>query len=114
MRMIAAAGLASVLASGLGGCTVERPGPPGWFVSVEEIWVRDDGDELPRVLESRLRTNAGALGANGIVLHPNNRRENGTRVDLDVTLDDPFDYFRATAIWIGEGQPPQIPLGRKG
>ena len=87
---------------------------PGKYSVVEEIWVKDDGDELTRVLESRLRTKAGALGANAIVLHPSNRRENGTRIDLRPTFDNPFDYFQATAVWLGEGTRPEIYLGTMG
>lgn len=135
MKAIAVATLAIFLGAGLGGCVVERIGPPGVgptrpitvkprdvrvfadtaaipgrYAVVEEIWIRDDGEELPRVLEDRLREKAGTLGANAIVFHPQNRRENGTRIDLGVTLDDPFDYFRATAVWLGEGQWPEILL----
>lgn len=127
------------LAATLGSCTVERVGPPGVtftrpvvvksrdvlvfadaalmpgkYSVVEEIWVKDDGNELPRVLESRLRTKAGALGANAIVLYPSNRRANATRIDLRPTFDNPFDYFQATAVWLGEGTRPETYLGTKG
>ncbi len=112
MKVVAILGLAVVL----GGCMVQRIGPPGVtltrpvavkardvqvfaepsavpgkYAVVEEIWVKDDGEEYPSEMESRLRTRAGALGANAIVLHPFNRRENGTRVSLKPTFDNPFD-----------------------
>lgn len=123
----------------LSGCTVERVGPPGvaltrpirvrseevkvfqnvadvkgHFSVVDTVFVKDDGQTLPRVLERQLRVMAGARGANAIITDPLNRRLNGTRVDLRPTLDNPFDYFSATAIWIGDGEPPQKYLGTLG
>jgi len=123
----------------LPGCTIERVGPPGVvmtqsvrvkardvkifqtadmvqnrFSVVEDIYVTDNGDELPRVLEDRLRVMAGARGANAIIVHPLNRKLNGTRITVGPTLDDPFKYYRATAIWIGEGPRPERYLGTLG
>lgn len=118
------------------GCTVERIGPPGValtrvvavpagdvlvfqaagdlpsrHVVVEEVWIKDDGEMSPREMESRLRVQAGARGANAIVLHSTNRRDNGFRVDLKLRFDNPFDYYSATAVWIGEGEPQVRNLG---
>lgn len=123
----------------LSGCTIERVGPPGvtltrpirvkaqdvqvfkavadvksHFSVVDSVWVKDDGDTLPRVLERQLRELAGARGANAIITDPLNRELNGTRVDLRPTLDKPFEYFSATAIWIGEGERPEKHLGTLG
>lgn len=122
----------------LSGCTVERVGPPGSitqavrvkardvavydspsavpgrFGVVEEIWVKDTEADSVETMTSELRQKAGAIGANAIVLHPLNRKPNGTRVTLGVQLDNPFDYFRATAIWIGEGERPVRYLGPLG
>ncbi|BCA62726.1 hypothetical protein HMP09_1960 [Sphingomonas sp. HMP9] len=120
----------------LSSCAVERIGPPGvaltqpvrvkaqdvqvfkaaadvkgHFSVVDKVWVKDDGDTLPRVLERHLRALAGARGANAIITDPLNRQLNGTRVDLRPTLDNPFEYFSATAIWIGEGERPEKHLG---
>ena len=83
----------------------------GHFSVVDSVWVKDDGDTFPRVLERKLRELAGSRGANGIITDPLNRKLNGTRVDLRPTLDDPFQYFSATAIWIGEGERPEKYLG---
>lgn len=121
------------------GCAIERIGPPGvtltrpirvkpqdvkvfravadvpgHFSVVDRVWVKDDGEELPRVMEGQLRELAGARGANAIVTDPLNRQLNGTRVDLRPTLDNPFEYFSATAIWIGEGERPETHLGTLG
>ncbi|MEG3170601.1 hypothetical protein U1708_00080 [Sphingomonas sp. ZB1N12] len=123
----------------LSGCTVERIGPPGvtltrpirvkseevkvfqsaadvkdHFSVVDTVFVKDDGQTLPRVLERQLRVMAGARGANAIITDPLNRRLNGTRVDLRPTLDNSFEYFSATAIWIGDGEPPRKYLGTLG
>ena len=123
----------------LSGCMIERVGPPGVvlsrparvaarnvrvfetmaevkgrFVVVEKVFVKDDGKVAPRELESQLRQLAGARGANAIVTDPLNRKPNGTRVDLKPTLDNPFDYFSATAIWIGDGERPVKYLGTMG
>ncbi len=117
-------------------CAVERLGPPGVtltrpirvkaddvrvfssaadvegrFTVVDSIRIKDDGDTLPRGLERQLRVIAGARGANAIILDPLNRQLNGTRIHLRPTLDNPFDYFGATAIWIGEGERPETYLG---
>jgi len=84
------------------------------FSVVDTVFVKDDRQTLPRVLERQLRVMAGARGANAIITDPLNRRLNGTRVDLRPTLDNPFDYFSATAIWIGDGEPPRKYLGTLG
>ena len=121
----------------LSGCTIERVDPPGVMVTrpirvqardvqvfetmaevkgrfsvVDSIYVKDDGKTDPQLLERELRDLAGARGANAIVTDPLNRKLNGTRVDFRPTLDDPFDYFSATAIWIGDGERPEKYLGR--
>lgn len=121
------------------GCTIEKVSPPGVVMTraiavhprtvkvfaafadvparysvVDDVWIRDDGAMSPREMESRLRVQAGARGANAIVMDKLNRRDNGTRVDLNPRLDDPFDYYSATAIWIGEGERPQTYLGTLG
>lgn len=83
-------------------------------VTVEEIWVKDDASETPQTMLNRLRVMAGARGANAIVLAPNNRGDNTTRISYKPTLDNPFQYFAARAIWIGEGQPPVVVLKRGG
>lgn len=83
----------------------------GPFVVVDESSINEDGTELPRVLEKRLRTLAGARGANAIILHPLNRKPNGTRVITGITLDDPFKHFRARAIHMGSGPQPVQHLG---
>ena len=123
----------------LSGCAIEKVGPPGVtltrpirvkgrdvqvyrsaaeipgrFSVVEPIWIKDDGETPPDVLERQLRQMAGARGANAIITDASNRRPNGTRVDLRPTLDNPFDYFSATAIWLGEGEQPQQRLGTLG
>jgi hypothetical protein len=123
----------------LSGCTVERIGPAGvtmtrpirvraqdvrvfkdasmvtdTFSIIDQVYVRDDAETQPRVLEERLRGLAGARGANAIILDPMNRPENGVRVDLRPTLDKPFEYFQGTAIWIGDGPPPHRYLGTLG
>lgn len=120
----------------LSGCTIERVGPPGvtltrpirvkaqdvqvfkaaadvkgHFSVVDRVWIKDDGNTLLRVLDRQLRELAGARGANAIVTDPLNRQLNGTRVDLNPTLDDPCEYFSATAIWIGDGKRPENLLG---
>lgn len=79
---------------------------PAPYRVIEEVWVRDDGDTLPKVLERNLREVAGARGANGLILASTNRELNGTRVDLKVRLDDPFKYFAGTAVWIGKSPQP--------
>ena len=89
-------------------------GVPARYAVVDEVWIRDDGDMSPREMESRLRVQAGARGANAIVMDKLNRRDNGTRVDLGLRLDDPFEYYSATAIWIGEGERPETYLGTHG
>lgn len=131
--------LLTCLAVGLTGCTIERLGPPSVvmtqpipvkardvqvfetasavaapFSVVEELFVKDDGDDLPRTLESQLRVMAGARGANAIIMDPLNRRLNGTRVVVGLTLDKPFKYYKATAIWIGDGPKPEKYLGTLG
>ena len=123
----------------LTGCTIEKISPPGVVMTravavhprdvkvfaaiadvparssfVDEVWIKDNGDLSPREMESRLRVQAGARGANAIVMDKLNRRDNGTRVVLKLRLDDPFDYYRATAIWIGEGEHPETYLGTVG
>ena len=135
MKMLALAGFTAALS----GCAIERIGPPGValtrpvhvhardvsvfrdaamirnrFSVVDQVFIKDDGETLPRVLEKRLRELAGARGANAIILDSMNRPENGTGVDLRVTLDKPFEYFQATAIWIGDGPPAQEHLGTIG
>jgi hypothetical protein len=135
MRLLMVPGLAVLLS----GCAIERVGPPGVvmtravrvkardvkvfasadmvkdrFVVVDDVFVKDNGDDLPREMESRLRVMAGARGANAIILHPLNRRLNGTRVVTGLRLDNPFEYFRATAIWIGNGRRPEKYLGTLG
>lgn len=131
--------LVTCLAVVLSGCTIERVGPPGVvmtrvvrvkasdvkvfqvadvvkdrFSVVDDLYVTDNGDDLPRVLEGRLRVMAGARGANAIIMDPLNRRLNGTRIVVGPTLDDPFKYYRATAIWIGDGPRPEKYLGTLG
>lgn len=121
------------------GCTIERVGPPGvtltrairvkaqdvrvfeaaadvdgHFTVVDTVWIKDDGDTLPRVMERQLRELAGARGANAIINDPLNRKLNGTRVDLRPTLEAPFEFFSATAIWIGAGERPEKHLGTLG
>lgn len=123
----------------LSGCTVERIGPPGVvltrpirvqardvqvfetmaevkgrFSVVDTIFVKDDGRADPSILERELRALAGARGANAMITDPLNRKRNGTCVDLRPTLDNPFDYFSATAIWIGDGERPEKYLGTWG
>lgn len=135
MRRLLLAGLAL----GLSGCAIERIGPPGavltrairvkasdvqvyaaanevagQYAIVEDLFVSDDGDELPRVLEERLRIMAGARGANAIIMHPLNRRLDGTRIVNGLALDDPLKYYRATAIWMCSGPPPEKVLGTIG
>jgi len=127
------------LMASLSGCMVERIGPPGVVLTrpvrvsprdvrvfasaamvpgpyrvVDEVFVKDDGDSQPRVLERHLRELAGARGANAIILDPMNRTPNGLRVDLRPTLDRPFEYFRARAIWLGAGPRPETYLGTLG
>ena len=113
------------------GCAVERISPEGLTLSrpytvparevlvfasfdevlgrhsfVDEVWIKDEGDLSPEEMEKQLRVQAGARGANAVVMGKHNRRNNGTRIILDVRLDNPFDYFSGTAIWIGEGERP--------
>lgn len=57
---------------------------------------------------------AGARGANAIIMDPLNRRLNGTRVVVGLSLDKPFKYYKATAIWIGDGSRPEKYLGTIG
>ena len=79
---------------------------PGRHEIVDEIWIKDEGDLSPEEMEKQLRGQAGARGANAVVMGKDNRRNNITRVILDVRLDDPFDYFQGTAIWVGESKRP--------
>ncbi len=79
---------------------------PGRYTVVEDVWVKDDGNSLPKVLERDLREIAGAAGANAVILASTNRKLNGTRVDTRFQLDNPFDYFAGTAVWVGDGAPP--------
>ncbi len=79
---------------------------PGRYTVVEEVWLKDDGNALPKALERDLREIAGARGANAVILASTNRTFNGTRIDTQVGLDNPFDYFAGTAIWVGDGAPP--------
>lgn len=79
---------------------------PGRYTVVEEVWVKDDGESLPKVLERDLQEMAGARGANALILAPTNRELKGTRVDTGFRFDNPSDYFAGTAIWVGEGGPP--------
>ena len=74
---------------------------PGQYTVIEDVWVKDDGDTLPRVLERDLREAAGARGANALILASTNRQLNGLRIDLRVRLDNPFDYYAGTAVWVG-------------
>lgn len=87
---------------------------PGQFSVVDDLDIKDDGAELPRVLEKRLRELAGGRGANAVILDPLNRKPNGTRVVTGLTLDDPFTHFRGTAIWVGNGPRPVTNLGTLG
>lgn len=64
-------------------------------------------------MEKELRVQAGTHGANAVVMGKYNRRNNGTRIISDVRLDNPFDYFQGTAVWIGEGERPVKILGNK-
>lgn len=84
------------------------------FWVVEELTVRDDGEANIAELQRDLRVMAGARGANALVLHPMNRRPNGTRVVVGPSLGDPFEQYRATAIWIGDAPPPVRQLGLLG
>ncbi|MEG8055394.1 hypothetical protein QP150_00180 [Sphingomonas sp. 22L2VL55-3] len=127
------------MAISLSGCTIERIGPPGVvltrpirvpakdvqvfktlaevkgrFTVIDSIFVKDDGKTTPELLERDLRVIAGARGANAIITDPLNRTPNGLRVDLRPTLDDPFKYYSATAIWIGDGERPEKYLGTLG
>ena len=127
------------LAVGVSGCTIERIGPPGIvmtravrvnasdvrifetatlvkssFSVVEDVFVKDDGNVLPRELERQLRVMAGARGANALIMDPLNRRLNGTRAVVGPSFNEPFEYFKATAIWIGDGPRPEKYLGTLG
>ena len=84
---------------------------PGRYAVVEEVFVKDDGSMSPEEMASNLRVQAGARGANAIVMSVTNRRNNGLRIDTRVRLDNPFDYYSATAIWIGDGPRPETYLG---
>ena len=124
-------GVALGLAAALSGCTVERVGDagatvtrpvivkardvavfanqaavPGTYSVVEEVWVKDTGEDSPQAMRDRLRVMAGARGANGLILAATNREDNTLRVDLRPTLDNPFEYYSATAIWLREGERP--------
>ena len=79
---------------------------PGRYTVIEDVWVKDDRETLPKVLERDLREIAGARGANAVILASTNRKLNGTRVDWYVRLDNPFDYYAGTAVWVGECPPP--------
>lgn len=117
-------------------CTVERVGPPGVILTrsirvkasevnvyetasavpgrfslVDDLDIKDDGTEQPKVLEKRLRQLAGDRGANAVILDPLNRKPNGTRIVTTPAIDDPFKHFRGTAIWLGDGPRPVINLG---
>ena len=85
----------------------ERPEDTrGPYTEVDSVFVKDDGDTLPRELEKRLRVMAGARGANAIVLAKTNRKLNDFRTYVGIALDNPLDYYSATAVWIGAGPPP--------
>ena len=86
----------------------------GRFTVIDSIFVKDDGKTTPELLERDLRVIAGARGANAIITDPLNRTPDGLRVDLRPTLDDPFKYYSATAIWIGDGERPEKYLGTLG
>lgn len=86
---------------------------PGRHSIVDEVWVKDEGNLSPEEMEKELRVQAGTRGANAVVMGKYNRRNNGTRIIFDVRLDNPFDYFQGTAVWIGEGERPVKILGNK-
>lgn len=136
MRNIAGA---IMLAGLVSGCTVERIGPPGVamtrpyavrpaevavfptadmvrgpFYIVEEVTTEDDGERSIGELDRDLRVQAGARGANAIILHPMNRRPNGTRVVIGLQSSDVFADYRATAIWLGDNPPRVRNLGGPG
>ena len=121
------------------GCTIEKISPPGVVLTravavhprdvavfattadvparytfVDEVWIKDDGSLSPHEMESRLRVQAGARGANAIVMDKLNRRDNSTRIDFKLRLENPFQYYSATAIWIGNGERPETYLGTLG
>jgi hypothetical protein len=79
---------------------------PARYTVIEDVWVKDDHETLPKELERDLREIAGARGANAVILASTNRKLNGTRVDWHVRLDNPFNYYAGTAVWIGERSPP--------
>lgn len=133
MRVIALLGVATALS----GCVVQQIGPPGVeltrtvavpardvlvfdsaepipgrYAVVEEVWVKDTGEDTPEEMREHLRVIAGAAGANGIILAKSNRENNKLRIDLRPTLDNPFDYYQGTAIWVGDGERPVKYLGR--
>lgn len=87
---------------------------PGPFSIVDDLDIKDDGTEQPRVLEKRLRELAGDRGANAVILDPLNRKPNGTRIVIAPAIDNPFGHFRGTAIWLGDGPRPVINLGTVG
>lgn len=74
----------------------------GRYEIVEDVWLKDDGSSSPEILERNLREVAGARGANGLILAATNRKANGVRIDTKVRLDNPFDYFAGTAVWVGD------------
>ena len=120
----------------LGGCTMERISPEGLtlerpytlpardvkvFASfdeiqgrheiVDDVWIRDNQDLSPEEMEKQLRIQAGARGANAVVMSRYNRNINGTRIILNARSDNPFEYFQGTAIWVGDGERPVKILG---
>lgn len=122
----------------LGGCTIERISSegltlerpyavptrdvkvfasfdevPGRHEIVDDVWIKDDQYLSREEMEKQLRVQAGARGANAVVMSRYNRRDNGTRTLLDVRSDNPFDYFQGTAIWVGEGKRPLKILGNE-
>ena len=78
----------------------------GPYTEVDSVFVKDDGDTLPRVLEEQLRVMAGARGANAIIMATTNRKLNDNRRPAFIALDDSFDHYSATAVWIGADAPP--------
>lgn len=123
----------SIVAS-LAGCRIESLGPQGVTVTqpiyvnerdvqvfqkfedvrgtytvIDAIWVDDDGIASSDSLVRSLRVMAGGRGANAIVLDRLNRTDSGSRTVLGFSLDD-SPTARATAIWIGEGPPPERKL----
>ena len=113
------------------GCSVQRLSPEGLVLSrpvtvpardvavydtaaavparhsvVEEIWVKDDGSQSPGEMLRDCGSRPARAAPTPSSSPPPTAATMAPGVSFTPTLDNPFDYYSATAIWIGAGPPP--------